>query len=124
MPSPVDALPWGSRSTISTVSLTAASAVPRFIAVVVLPTPPFWFAMARMRHRAAARRRRGSFAAVLLAGSDMITASRGFQGDFSNLRRAGTKRVHDQDSSRIARFAGRNFGFDIPMLGGPGQFPI
>ena len=27
----------------------AASAVPRLIAVVVLPTPPFWLASARMR---------------------------------------------------------------------------
>ena len=33
----------------------AASAVPRLIAVVVLPTPPFWLAIARMR--AAAERR-------------------------------------------------------------------
>src|SRR5262245_58130154 len=49
MPSPVDALPWGSRSTISTCSPIAASAVPRLIAVVVLPTPPFWLAMASTR---------------------------------------------------------------------------
>src|SRR5206468_12688810 len=49
MPRPVDALPWGSRSTINTCSPIAASAVPRLIAVVVLPTPPFWFATARMR---------------------------------------------------------------------------
>src|SRR5437868_1134953 len=49
MPSPVEALPCGSRSTISTRSPTAASAVPRLIAVVVLPTPPFWLATARMR---------------------------------------------------------------------------
>src|SRR5258707_10288339 len=46
MPSPVEALPCGSRSTISTCSPMAASAVPRLIAVVVLPTPPFWLAMA------------------------------------------------------------------------------
>src|SRR5579862_9566751 len=44
MPSPVEALPCGSRSTISTCSPMAASAVPRLIAVVVLPTPPFWLA--------------------------------------------------------------------------------
>src|SRR5438105_877421 len=49
MPSPVEALPCGSRSTIRTCSPIAASAVPRLIAVVVLPTPPFWLAMARMR---------------------------------------------------------------------------
>ena len=49
MPSPVLALPCGSKSTISTRFLVAASAVARLIAVVVLPTPPFWLAMARMR---------------------------------------------------------------------------
>src|SRR5690606_25968268 len=49
MPSPVLALPWGSRSTISTRSPIAASAVARLIAVVVLPTPPFWFAMVMIR---------------------------------------------------------------------------
>src|ERR1700732_4830761 len=49
MPSPVEALPWGSRSTISTCSPVAASAVPRLIAVVVLPTPPFWLATASTR---------------------------------------------------------------------------
>src|SRR3712207_2542389 len=36
-------------STISTFSPMAASAVPRLIAVVVLPTPPFWLATARIR---------------------------------------------------------------------------
>ena len=50
-PSPVEALPCGSMSTISTVSPIAASAVPRLIAVVVLPTPPFWLASARTRGR-------------------------------------------------------------------------
>src|SRR5947209_16594289 len=49
MPSPVEALPCGSRSTISTCSPIAASAVPRLIAVVVLPTPPFWLATASTR---------------------------------------------------------------------------
>ena len=47
MPSPVEALPWGSRSISSTDSPTAASAVARLIAVVVLPTPPFWLAIAK-----------------------------------------------------------------------------
>src|SRR5580692_9090770 len=42
MPSPVEALPCGSRSISSTRSPTAARAVPRLMAVVVLPTPPFW----------------------------------------------------------------------------------
>src|SRR5690606_38342406 len=49
MPSPVLALPCGSRSTISTRSPIAASAVARLMAVVVLPTPPFWLASVMMR---------------------------------------------------------------------------
>src|SRR5690242_3452048 len=51
MPSPVEALPCGSRSTMSTCSPMAASAVPRLIAVVVLPTPPFWLAIESTRGR-------------------------------------------------------------------------
>src|SRR5258708_6754128 len=47
MPKPVDAFPWGSRSSSSTCSPTAARAVARLIAVVVLPTPPFWLAIAK-----------------------------------------------------------------------------
>src|SRR5262245_35367926 len=52
MPSPVEALPWGSRSISRTVSPTAANAVARLIAVVVLPTPPFWLAIANTCCRA------------------------------------------------------------------------
>src|SRR5271156_500472 len=48
-PRPVEALPWGSLSIRSTLSPIAVRAVARLIAVVVLPTPPFWLAMARMR---------------------------------------------------------------------------
>ena len=46
-PKPVDALPWGSKSINKTFSPTAAKAVARLIAVVVLPTPPFWLAIAK-----------------------------------------------------------------------------
>ena len=48
-PQPMVALPWGSRSTSSTRRWVAASEAARFTAVVVLPTPPFWFATAMMR---------------------------------------------------------------------------
>src|SRR5476649_89637 len=51
MPRPVEALPWGSESISSTRSPTAASAVPRLMAVVVLPTPPFWLATTSTRRR-------------------------------------------------------------------------
>src|SRR5450759_3696392 len=64
MPKPVEALPCGSRSTISTCSPMAARAVPRLIAVVVLPTPPFWLAIASTRGRAGSTR-----AAVLPKGT-------------------------------------------------------
>src|SRR6476659_4134842 len=47
MPNPVEAFPWGSKSINKTLSPTAASAVARLIAVVVLPTPPFWLAIAK-----------------------------------------------------------------------------
>src|SRR3954464_10899517 len=51
MRSPVEALPCGSRSMIRTRSPMAASAVPRLMAVVVFPTPPFWLARASTRGR-------------------------------------------------------------------------
>src|SRR3954468_24852280 len=42
--SPVEALPCGSRSTTRTRLPCSARATARFTVVVVLPTPPFWFA--------------------------------------------------------------------------------
>src|SRR5262245_51069506 len=42
-PRPVVALPWGSRSTKSVGRSASPSPAARLIAVVVLPTPPFWF---------------------------------------------------------------------------------
>src|SRR5579859_3640096 len=49
MPRPVEALPCGSRSISSTRFSAAASAVARLMAVVVLPTPPFWLTTAKTR---------------------------------------------------------------------------
>ena len=43
----MDELAWGSRSTSSTLRPRMASAAERLMAVVVFPTPPFWFAIAR-----------------------------------------------------------------------------
>src|ERR1700722_3040960 len=48
-PQPMVALPWGSRSMSNTRRLVAVSEAARFTAVVVLPTPPFWFATAMTR---------------------------------------------------------------------------
>ena len=41
-PRPTDSEPCGSKSTSSTLRPYSASAAPRLIVVVVLPTPPFW----------------------------------------------------------------------------------
>src|SRR5579863_7882617 len=49
MPRPVEALPWGSESISSTRWPIAERAVPRLMAVVVLPTPPFWLVTASTR---------------------------------------------------------------------------
>ena len=49
MPRPTDSDPCGSKSTSSTRRPCAASAAPRLIVVVVLPTPPFWLHTATTR---------------------------------------------------------------------------
>src|ERR1700761_8171052 len=49
MPRPVEALPCGSMSITRVGSPTAARAVPRLMAGVVLPTRPFWLATTRTR---------------------------------------------------------------------------
>src|SRR5689334_1027561 len=51
-PQPIVALPCGSMSISSTRRRVAANEAARFTAVVVLPTPPFWFATAMMRFMA------------------------------------------------------------------------
>src|SRR5271156_2183905 len=49
MPKPLVVLPWGSMSTSKTELPSIAKEAPRFTAVVVLPTPPFWFTIAIVR---------------------------------------------------------------------------
>src|SRR5512138_592990 len=49
MPQPIVALPCGSRSTTSTRWPMRARPAARLTVVVVLPTPPFWLAMQKMR---------------------------------------------------------------------------
>src|SRR5712691_5051851 len=68
-PSPVLALPCGSRSMTRIRCLAAASAVARLTAVVVLPTPPFWLATAMMRARRGASRAVSSATAASLMAS-------------------------------------------------------
>src|SRR5262245_23165958 len=48
-PSPTDSEPCGSKSTSSTRRPYSASAAPRLMVVVVLPTPPFWLHIAMTR---------------------------------------------------------------------------
>ena len=45
-PIPEVAFAWGSKSQSSTFLPRSVKAAVRFTAVVVLPTPPFWFTMA------------------------------------------------------------------------------
>ena len=86
MPTPVEALPCGSRSMIRTFSPTAASAVPRLIAVVVLPTPPFWLAIARIRRLCAPEY-------LPVTGIALRSRSRSPDGDDAG-RRIGQARRH------------------------------
>src|SRR5471030_841059 len=84
MPSPVEALPCGSRSTISTCSPMAAIAVPRLIAVAVLPTPPFWLAIASTRGRGPSPLRAGLAKGTTcgsVAGESVIGLSNQLLGD-------------------------------------------
>src|SRR3954468_1570987 len=48
-PRPTEQAPCGSKSTRRTLRPYSASAAPRLMVVVVLPTPPFWFARAMIR---------------------------------------------------------------------------
>src|ERR1700741_2416647 len=97
MPSPVEALPWGSRSMTSTCSPMAARAVPRLMAVVVLPTPPFWLEIDR--------KRRGSGAAFTDASLD----------DQNPARRIGQARLQAiVESPRLLGLG--DFGVHVPAL--------
>src|SRR4051812_22783085 len=48
-PRPTDSAPCGSKSTRSTRRPYSARAAPRLMVLVVLPTPPFWLHIARIR---------------------------------------------------------------------------
>src|SRR5260370_3953441 len=73
MPRRVDGFPGGGGRGGGGYPAAAARAVPRLIAVVVFPTPPFWLAIAKTRGR---RRTSGEGSAeAKLAGSDMILSS-------------------------------------------------
>ena len=48
-PTPLVRLAWGSMSTSRTCWSARASEAARLMAVVVLPTPPFWLAIAMIR---------------------------------------------------------------------------
>ncbi len=49
IPRPTDSAPCGSKSSSSTLRPYSASAAPRLIVDVVLPTPPFWLHIAMIR---------------------------------------------------------------------------
>src|SRR5689334_18507531 len=99
MPSPVLAFPCGSKSMTRTRFFAAASAVARLIAVVVLPTPPFWLASATMFGARAAGRR-------------AVSAS------------VSLKMVQSQDGGRRVGSAGQEVGCHIPRASREGQFAL
>src|SRR5215510_11670819 len=113
MPSPVDALPWGSRSTISTRSPVAASAVPRLMAVVVLPTPPFWFARASTR---------GIGGRVIMSALSLGGRVDRYSSNYSNLTLCELAQAHDSPAG--IGFAGHQLGIDSPRFRGSGQFSL
>src|ERR1700689_5271344 len=86
MPSPTESAPCGSKSTSSTRRPCSASAAPRLIVVVVLPTPPFWLQTA-----------------AILAGP--CTSSGGGSGNTGNGRPVGptrpglTSEIRDADTA-------------------------
>src|SRR3989344_3695474 len=85
-PSPGDALPCGSMSTIRPFSPIAARAVPRLIAVVVFPTPPFWLETARTR---------------VLPASDTAKAPDGYNAAARIAARDGEVAVKLPDAARL-----------------------
>src|SRR5262245_1427198 len=134
MPSPVEALPCGSRSTISTCSPIAASAVPRLIAVVVLPTPPFWLAIASTR---------GGFGLSirLLQSMTFSAVAAGAVADGSDIAvvRVRTNRTlgrrlsrrsppfqsaDDHDTALAVGSAGGERMLNVPIFRGLGQFSV
>src|SRR3954447_22750314 len=113
MPSPVEALPCGSRSTISTFSPMAASAVPRLMAVVVLPTPPFWLARARTR---------GLTAVSVMRAAPGEAKSPRKTNDYKALPLRGAP--HANNSTARIGPAGYQIGLNSPRFRGLGQFSL
>src|SRR6185295_5007772 len=93
MPAPVVALPWGSRSTRSTRRFIAARLAARLTAVVVFPTPPFWFTTAR----------------ILLTCAPLAlraVSPRGSNRHLGTARRHSCQRHHDQVTLRVEAWHG------------------
>src|SRR5665213_1042991 len=134
MPRPVEALPCGSRSTISTCSPMAASAVPKLIAVVVLPTPPFWLAMARTRGPGPALpAATGGFSNGTTCGAlgsvigkipilHSSGAPRRRRPAFGSCPRKTLETLDHYNAALRAGLAGHGRGLNIPIFSGLGQF--
>src|SRR5580658_1726511 len=106
-PSPVDALPCASRSISNTCSPAAASAVARLMAVVVLPTPPFWLAIASTRGDRAATR----------VGSGTADSGSGIVVDRCDV-------ADPEDARVLRRVAGNAFYPHVPPRRGRRQFGL
>src|SRR6266478_5599475 len=118
MPSPVLALPWASRSRTRVRRPAAASAVARLIAVVVLPTPPFWLATATIRARRAAATARGNASAVAMLTGYLLQA----KNDPPRIRNALAKRRrHCPAFASEGQFILGPFPFEKQALGLVGE---
>src|ERR1700735_4196806 len=126
MPRPVEAFPCGSRSTISTRSPMAASAVPRLMAVVVLPTPPFWLAIAKTRAGSAVPSRtspgNGRISPVWSDKSDIDVVHLTAGSALLLLPATAPQCAHDQNAAGRAGPAGHQLRVHSPIFSGLGQF--
>src|SRR6266446_573312 len=100
MPSELVAFACGSRSTIKMRWPRSASAHPRLTAVVVLPTPPFWFAIATIFIFRTGERTQRACWRWWLAIANFVFEQNGARG--STLRRAAATRTRGLSRTGIA----------------------
>src|SRR5205814_4358859 len=90
MPTPLVALPCGSASTRRVLRSAVAREAARFTAVVVLPTPPFWLAIAMTRVGIVRHCYTCSYIAWRLSGHQYSTYAHGTKAAFHVKRIAGS----------------------------------
>src|ERR1700722_13441274 len=91
-PKELVALPWESVSIMRMRCSAAASEAPRLTAVVVLPTPPFWLAIAMILPKEFSKAREGIYHTVLhmqLVSRETVFLARRFGLIFVNIGKTG-----------------------------------